>query len=202
MENIFFHTSRVRTRGWEPVKGERVKYYRSFDDIKGRDTAVEVELIDLCSRSSSTSRNYRPMHSSSHRDNEKYQAQQHMPPNFASHYRNDRQYHPGDRDCQNNYQDKHFLNKRPRIDDSHGDDQFFGTASNCKYICTISMLETCHCALVCLLTVYFDCRSRLYATRPIPPDVELLIAPTTWRQGACPRRLAHTHCLADIYYKK
>ena len=199
LENIFFHTSRVRTRGWEPVKGERVKYYRSFDDKKGRDTAVEVELIDLRSQSPSTSRNYRPTYSSSHRDSEKYQMQPQMPPNFASQCHDDRQYPPGDRDGQNYYQDRHFLNKRPRTDDSHCGDPFFPTCGNCEFICTIWMLHT---SLVWLLTVCFNCRSRLYATRSIQPDVELLIAPTTWRPAVSPGRLAHIQCLAGIYYNK
>jgi len=129
-ENIFFHTSRVRTRGWEPVKGERVKYYVGFDDKKSRDTAVDVELIDWNVHSPRIGQQYRPTKPSSCRENEKCPLRPHMRQYSAAQYRNPQ----GENDWQHDHYDNYTTNKRSRNDDNNFHDHYGTTNSNCEFL--------------------------------------------------------------------
>jgi cold shock CspA family protein len=162
-ENIFFHTSRVRTRGWEPVKGERVKYYVGFDDKKSRDTAVDVEVIDWHVHSPSIGQQYRPTKTGSYRENEKCPLRlqtRHYP---TAQYRDPQ----GEKDWQHDHYDNCTSNKRSRNDDNNFHDQYGTTNSNCE--CSRILLLRCSCYLavllfadvVCVLQIVISCNTKL-----------------------------------------
>jgi len=185
-ENVFFHTSRVRTRGWEPVKGERVQYYVGFDDKKGRDTAVDVEVVDWHAQ------HHRPPKASSYRESEKCPLRPPMRQPAAVHYRDA----PGDRDWQHDRRGNYAANKRARNDDTSFTEQYCDASSNCE----CSRPPPCCDALAVLVLADAACGPQIAISCNTPLSTRCGIIDHAKFPGNTRNR--HETCPCDVYYEK